>query len=136
MEQAETEIQSDSTPKKKGKKKIDDSEFQINMNRWGIAFFILSIAVIAYIVISASASLPPFVFNVITEEFDISEGLLTGLLVIALVFLGLGIYFGWIKKPEEKLEEQEGLEQSTDEQITFVIDEGEEKDTEEVIETK
>ena len=59
------------------------------------------------------------------------EGLLVALLGSGLVFLGLGIYFGWMRKPkeeEEEVEEQVKEEKKTPEkQITFVYVDDDEK---------
>lgn len=89
-------------------KKIDEEiDLKINMNRWGIAFFIMFASVFGYLIIGAFVFLPPFMFNITTQEFLVDNpGLLATLLVIALAFLGLGFYFGWVKKPKETEEEQ------------------------------
>jgi amino acid permease len=113
---------------KKKKEKIEESEFRINMNPWGVAFMILFIAVLGYLVISLFVYLPPFEYDVINSEYIISDGLLTILCISALIFLALGIYFGWIKKTEEPTddleeiddEEEETKEPVPEKQITFV----------------
>jgi hypothetical protein len=113
---------------KKKKEKIEESEFQINMNPWGIAFMVLFIAVLGYLTISLFVYLPPFEYDVINSEYIISDGLLAILCISALIFLALGIYFGWVKKTEEPIddleeidaEEDETIESTPEKQITFV----------------
>ena len=90
------------------KKTDEDIDLKISMNRWGIAFFIMFATVLSYLMIGAFVFLPPFEYNVIDQELLIyNPGLLAALLIIALVFLGLGFYFGWIKKQKETEEEQQ-----------------------------
>ena len=134
MDQSELDSNVESLTKKKKQKNkdsIDKSEFKINMDPWGMSFMILFVAILGYLIIGAMASLPPFVYNLVTEEYDIRDGLLTALIVIALICLALGIYFGWIKKPKvEEKEEVNGNQEDkelteddaekTDRQITFV----------------
>jgi len=89
--------------------KKTDKEFdlKITMNRWGIAFFIMFAAVASYLMIGAFVFLPPFAFSILNQELFIhNPGLLTALLVIGLVFFGLGFYFGWVRKPKETDEEK------------------------------
>ena len=121
--------------KKRKKEEIDESEFQITMNPWGIAFMILFIAIIGYLVAGLVAYLPPFEYDQIQGEYIISDGLLVVLLIAALIFLGLGIYFGWVRKPEEEEKEDEEetseldevkMKPSSKEQITFVYVKSEE----------
>ncbi|TET28245.1 MAG: hypothetical protein E3J70_10070 [Candidatus Heimdallarchaeota archaeon] len=89
------------------KKTDEEIDLKINMNRWGIAFFIMFIAVLGYLVIGAFVFLPPFEYNIIDQELLVyNPRLLAALLVIALVFLGLGFYFGWVKKSKETDEEE------------------------------
>ena len=89
------------------KKSEDEIDLKINMNRWGIAFFIMFATVLSYLMIGAMAALPPFIYNVLDQELLIdSPGLLTGLLVAALIFLGLGFYFGWVRKEKETDEDK------------------------------
>ncbi|NHK30421.1 MAG: hypothetical protein FK730_03660 [Asgard group archaeon] len=127
LEQTETTNQDKS--KKKKKEIIDESEFRINMNPWGIAFMILFVAILGYLVISLFVFIPPFEYDIINSEYIISDGLLTILCVSALIFLALGIYFGWIKKAEEPtddimeeidIEAEETKEPTPEKQITFV----------------
>lgn len=90
------------------KKTDEDIDLKISMNRWGIAFFIMFATVLSYLMIGVFVFLPPFEYNVIDQELLVyNPGLLAALLIIALVFLGLGFYFGWIKKPKETEEEQQ-----------------------------
>ncbi|NHJ46676.1 MAG: hypothetical protein FK733_02700 [Asgard group archaeon] len=131
MESTEKETNVEPIPttekKKKKKESPDESEFKINMNPWGMTFMILFVATVGYILIGALASIPPFIYNQITEEYAVMEGLLTVILVMGLVFLGLGIYFGWMRKPKEEEEDLEDknlveeVEKSSDQQITFAI---------------
>ena len=89
------------------KKSEDEIDLKIKMNRWGIAFFIMFAAVISYLMIGAMAALPPFIYNVLDQELLVeTPGLLTGLLVAALIFLGLGFYFGWVRKQKETDEDK------------------------------
>jgi hypothetical protein len=133
MESTEKEANVDSLhskdKKNKRKESPDESEFKINMNPWGLTFMILFVALLGYILIGAMASIPPFTYNVLTEEYDIMEGLLTAIIVGALLCLGLGIYFGYMKKPKETEDEPEeivGIEEAeiankaSARQITFV----------------
>ncbi len=101
----------------------EEIDLKINMNRWGIAFFIMFAAVFSYLMIGAFVFLPPFEYNPINEEFIVySPGLLAALLIIALIFLGLGFYFGWVKKPKETEEEQlddEHLKKTSKQEVIF-----------------
>jgi len=102
----------------------EEIDLKINMNRWGIAFFIMFAAVFSYLMIGAFVFLPPFEYNPINEEFIVySPGLLAALLIIALIFLGLGFYFGWVKKPKETEEEEqlddEHLEKTSKQEVIF-----------------
>ena len=106
------------------KKTDEEIDLKINMNRWGIAFFIMFAAVFGYLMIGAFVFLPPFMFNITTQELLIDNpGLLATLLVIALVFLGLGFYFGWVKKPietdEEQLDDEPQKKTSEKEEVIF-----------------
>ncbi|MCK5297995.1 MAG: hypothetical protein KAJ76_03740 [Candidatus Heimdallarchaeota archaeon] len=94
-------------PTSEEKKTDEEIDLNINMNRWGIAFFIMFAAVISYLMIGAMAALPPFIYNVLDQELLVeTPGLLTGLLVAALIFLGLGFYFGWVRKQKETDEDK------------------------------
>jgi len=104
------------------KKTDEEIDLKINMNRWGIAFFIMFAAVFSYLMIGAFVFLPPFEYNPINEEFIVySPGLLAALLIIALIFLGLGFYFGWVKKPKETEEEldDEHLKKISKQEVIF-----------------
>ncbi|NHJ39541.1 MAG: hypothetical protein FK731_05860 [Asgard group archaeon] len=128
----ETHNKDEITQKKKKRKKeeIDESEFRITMNPWGIAFMILFVAIIGYLAAGLVAYLPPFEYDQIQGEYIISDGLLVILCISALIFLGLGIYFGWVRKTDEQEEEEEEEDftefdevkrkPTSNEQITFV----------------
>ena len=101
----------------------DDSEKidgNININRLGFVFMFLFISILGYLVIGSFVGIPPFAIDNLTLELIItSDELLTVLIVLDLVALLLGIYFGWIKKPkvEQKTEEQSDELVFTDEEI-------------------
>lgn len=129
LELIESSAQKETIQKKKKKKKeeIDEKEFRITMNPWGIVFMTLFVAVIGYLVAGLVAYLPPFEYDQIQGDYIISDGLLTILCISALIFLGLGLYFGWVRKTdeEEKEDEETDIEDeikkpASDEQITFV----------------
>ncbi len=113
------------------KKSEDEIDLKINMNRWGIAFFIMFAAVISYLMIGAMAALPPFIYNVLDQELLVeTPGLLTGLLVAALIFLGLGFYFGWVRKQKETDEDKTIIdsEKETSDKAVIFSDSSENKD--------
>ncbi|MBK5114360.1 MAG: hypothetical protein KGD59_00645 [Candidatus Heimdallarchaeota archaeon] len=117
------------------KKSDEEHVLKINMNKWGIAFFIMFGAVFSYLMVGALVFLQPFEFNIIDQELVVSNpALLTALIVIALVFLGLGYYFGWVRKPketeEEKLEEEPQQEISKQKELIFSnVPENEDKES-------
>ena len=97
--------------------KIDGS---INISRLGFVFMFLFIAILGYLVIGSFVGIPPFAIDNLTLELIItSDELLTVLIVLDLVALLLGIYFGWIKKPKEEKETDEQPDELvfTDEEI-------------------
>ena len=113
------------------KKSEDEIDLKINMNRWGIAFFIMFAVVISYLMIGAMAALPPFIYNVLDQELLVeTPGLLTGLLVAALIFLGLGFYFGWVRKQKETDEDKTIIdsEKETSDKAVIFSDSSENKD--------
>ncbi|MCK5158558.1 MAG: hypothetical protein KAR08_05350 [Candidatus Heimdallarchaeota archaeon] len=113
------------------KKSEDEIDLKIKMNRWGIAFFIMFAAVISYLMIGAMAALPPFIYNVLDQELLVeTPGLLTGLLVAALIFLGLGFYFGWVRKQKETDEDKTIIdsEKETSDKAVIFSDSSENKD--------
>jgi predicted histidine transporter YuiF (NhaC family) len=117
------------------KKSDEEHVLKINMNKWGIAFFIMFGAVFSYLMVGVLVFLRPFEFNIIDQELVVSNpALLTALIVIALVFLGLGYYFGWVRKPketeEEKLEEEPQQEISKQKELIFSnVPENEDKES-------
>lgn len=115
------------------KKSEDEIDLTIKMNKWGIAFFIMFAAVLSYLTIGAMVSLPPFIYNVIDQELSVdSPGLLTGLLVTALIFLGLGFYFGWVRKQKETDDDKKIIdsEEETSDKAVIFSDSSENKDDE------
>ncbi|RLI69580.1 MAG: hypothetical protein DRP02_08760 [Candidatus Gerdarchaeota archaeon] len=118
------EIEKQIPQKAKGKK--EDPQLMIGFNKWGMLFMFLFVAILGYLILAPIVYIPPFAYNVIESEYIINDLLLTILGILALLFLGLGIYFGWMKKeiPEEKSEEESSKPlQGEQEQITFTFDE-------------
>lgn len=93
---------------------------------------IIFIAIVAYLIISPLVGIVPFEYGGSPGTYEINDLVITILGVVALVSLGLGIYFGWIRKdPEEEskestdeIDETEPRKDSTG-QITFVYKEDE-----------
>ena len=59
--------------------------------------------------------------------------LLAALLVISLAFLGLGFYFGWVRKPKETAEEEmlhESQKETSEQEAIVFSDTVEEKNNE------
>ena len=107
--------------------KKEDTHLDIKFNKWGLTFMILFVAVVGYLIISPLAGIPPFQYDDLTHDFIINELLVTLLGISALILLGLGIYFGWMKKqPEEEIiEDEQEIDSKSkptvkSEQITFV----------------
>ncbi len=126
---------SQSKPLLKTKEEDKDSHLKITMNKWGITFIILFAAVLSYLMTGAFVFLPPFAYNLIDEVIFVEfPGLLAALLIIALIFLGLGYYFGWIRKPvEQEVEGQEITEnqlEGNEEKTLVFTDDSETKDEE------
>ncbi|HUT82411.1 MAG TPA: hypothetical protein VMZ29_14515 [Candidatus Bathyarchaeia archaeon] len=107
----------------KGKKQeVSDSELQIKVNPWGFAFMTFAIAIVAYLAVGLIAALPPFEYNQLDAEYVINDALLVILLVLILVFIGLGIYFIWVRKTPEKESTEETLKSDDELTVTFIED--------------
>ncbi len=107
---------------KKSKEEID---LAININKWGFAFMFLFAGLLAYIVISGFIGIFPFdrpdpLANKVVLEYSL---VLTLMLVCDLLFLGLGIYFGWMRTPVEDVNEKQPLskkeEEETQQEVIF-----------------
>ncbi|NHJ83992.1 MAG: hypothetical protein FK734_00935 [Asgard group archaeon] len=104
-------------PKKKQKKESpEEAELKINMNPWGFFFMFITIGIFAYLLIGYYLALPPFaIVDIVTEEIGVkSAEFLAVLIVLLFASLGLGFYFGWMRKPKVKTEEIKESEESTD----------------------
>ncbi|NHJ03690.1 MAG: hypothetical protein EAX90_02625 [Candidatus Heimdallarchaeota archaeon] len=125
----EGEIISDD--RKEKKEKID---MTIDINRWGYVFLFLFVAILGYLIIGSFVGIPPFGLDPITQElFLTSDELLTVLIVVGLLSLLLGLYFGWFRKTPSKKEESEDQNEGiifSDEEIEEFNDiENENKET-------
>ena len=105
----ENEESNSSKPIIKEEKK-DEIDLSINMNAYGFTFMLLFVGVFGYLVISSFTSIPPFERDYVSGELLINDTILTLLIVVGLIFLGLGVYFGWIHKFPEKKTESEAVE--------------------------
>ncbi|MHA1555786.1 MAG: hypothetical protein ACTSPM_02520, partial [Candidatus Heimdallarchaeota archaeon] len=123
-----------STHVKKSDEKIDLS---ININKWGFAFMFLFAGLLAYIIISGFIGIFPFerpdpLGNEVIVKSDL---MLTIMLVVDLILLGLGIYFGWMRTPVEDVdpkqaEPEEGKEEEVMQEIVFSDVENDNESTE------
>ena len=110
---------------KKKKKKEDEEEIDtsIRINTWSFVFFVLFAAIIGYIAAAYQTGLPPFITGTLGEVIGTYPTILTIFIVAGLVCLGLGYYFGWVrKKPEttvtitsEEVEDDIATESTTEE---------------------
>ena len=93
------------------KKKItmkEEIDHSIKMPPIAILFFLLYISLALYLIIAPTEGIPPYDIDAVSGEFTVAQDwLLTILLVVALAFLGLGVYFGWFRKEEEEEGEEE-----------------------------
>ena len=88
---------------KKKKKKEDEEEIDtsIRINSWSFVFFVLFAAIIGYIAAAYQTGLPPFITGTLGEVTGTNPTILVIFIVAGLVCLGLGYYFGWIRKKPE-----------------------------------
>ncbi|MHA1125029.1 MAG: hypothetical protein ACTSO7_09615 [Candidatus Heimdallarchaeota archaeon] len=97
----DTELIEDIKPKKK-KDDEDEIDTSIKINSWAYLFFIVFAGIIGYIVAAYMTGLPPFITDSLgLEVVDINETVLVIFIIAGLVSLGLGYYFGWIRKKPE-----------------------------------
>ena len=101
------------------KEKKDKIDLSINMNPFGFTFMLLFVGVFGYLVISSFTGIPPFERDYVTQELIINDTILTILIIAGLIFLGLGVIFGWIYKFPDKKEETE--QESIDAEETEVV---------------
>ena len=88
-----------SDKKVKDEKAIDTS---IKINTWGYVFLILFAAIFGYLFAAYLTGLPPFILDELGLELvDINETVLVIFIVAGLLCLGLGFYFGWMRKKPE-----------------------------------
>lgn len=92
-----------STQTGKSEEKID---LTINIDKWGFAFMFLFAGLLAYILISAFVGIFPFerpdpLANEVILKYSL---MLTIMLIVDLLLLGLGIYFGWMRTPSEDVD--------------------------------
>ncbi|MHA1156969.1 MAG: hypothetical protein ACTSQK_12750 [Candidatus Heimdallarchaeota archaeon] len=135
IDNKEQNITVESTHVKKSDEKIDLS---ININKWGFAFMFLFAGLLAYILISGFIGIFPFerpdpLGNEVIVKSDL---MLTIMLVVDLILLGLGIYFGWMRTPVEDVdpkqaEPEEGKEEEVMQEIVFSDVEKDNESTEE-----
>lgn len=91
----------DEKPKKK-KDKEEEIDTSIQINSWAFLFFVLFIGILGYLVAAYLTGLPPFIADLLTTEIiDINETVLLVFIIAGLVCLGLGYYFGWVRKKPE-----------------------------------
>ncbi|MFW9922958.1 MAG: hypothetical protein ACFFDW_06675 [Candidatus Thorarchaeota archaeon] len=116
-----------------GKEKSNDEKIDqsIYINKWGFAFIFLFGGLLAYIITSYIAPLPPFTTDILQTETTLANvELFTALLIIDLVLLMIGLYFMWFWKGGKKKVE---ITDSLEEQSTEVVFTTQEEDTEEKI---
>lgn len=98
FDEQEEFIEEEIIPKKK-KKKEDEIDTSIKINPWAFLFFFIFAGIVSYIVAAYMTGLPPFIADSLgLEIIDINETLLVVFIVVGLVSLGLGYYFGWVRK--------------------------------------
>ncbi len=119
----------------KSEEKID---LAININKWGFAFMFLFAGLLAYILISGFIGIFPFERpDPLGNEVIVKSSLmLTIMLVVDLILLGLGIYFGWMRTPVEEVDPkqaapEEGKEEEVMQEIVFSDVEKDNESTEE-----
>ena len=114
----------------KSEKEID---LAINMNKWGFAFIFLFAGLLAYIFLSGFIGIFPFERpDPLANEVNLKSSLgLTLMLVTDLIFLGLGIYFGWIRSTPETDTSTEKVKAEIKQEVVFT--ETEEETTEDEI---
>jgi len=78
-----------------------EPQLAIRFNKWGTLFMFLFVATLGYLILAPLIYIPPFEFNTTLNEYVINDLLLTILGILGLIFLGLGIYFGWFRKEKE-----------------------------------
>jgi hypothetical protein len=104
LEKIKQDIESQTT---KSDAEVDEEELKITMNKTGFVFFFLSIATLGYLIIALIEGFSPFGYDGIGDNryiYIASDAILTVLIVLTLLFFGLGFYFGWIldKKDNKK----------------------------------
>jgi len=99
FDEQEEFIEEEILPEKKKKKKKDEIDTSIKINPWAFLFFFIFAGIVAYIAAAYLTGLPPFIADSLGQEIiDINETVLVIFIVAGLVSLGLGYYFGWVRK--------------------------------------
>lgn len=118
----QTKTTNEATRVEKSEENID---LTININKWGFAFMFLFAGLLAYIVISGFVGIFPYdrpdpLANDVVIEYSLVR---TIMLVVDLLLLGLGIYFGWMRTPVEEVEKKQPLpkeeEKETQQEVVF-----------------
>lgn len=120
---ARQESEENEIPSKPFKEEEKEIDLSINMNPYGFTFMVLFVGIFGYLVISSFTGIPPFKRDLITSEFLINDTILTLLIVLGLIFLGLGVYFGWIHKfPEKEMETETESVEAEETMLVYVDD--------------
>lgn len=126
-EKEEIETKENRIPTRKNETEENKINLNITMNPWGFAFFIFFGGVLGYLLAAVITPLPPFDVNSSSEIIVENDLVLTILLIGMLVFLGLGYYFGCVRKKPEKEKELAVEKQVTDKEDQIIFSKTEEK---------